>query len=271
MTANNRNVCVTFDLWETLIFDEPERDMLRSRMRYEGLHGALADLGIQFSLDDLKRAYEESAQRLEVVWKRNEDVSTIEQIRLMIELASKEPAVMPPFPGSAEMLEKAYVEPLFAVPPRLNEDALTALKGLRSRVHKIGLISNTGRTPGEALRRLLESYGVLQFFDATVFSDEVRSRKPDRKIFEETANRLSTNLTNMVHIGDNPEADIWGAKQAGMRALLFEHKMPDISRWQPSSLFVVTRTEKRMSDLDVKPDRRIKSLTEALDFVDSLS
>lgn len=83
-------------------------------------------------MEDLKRAYEESAQRLEAVWKRNEDVPIIEQIRLIIKLVSKEPAVMPPFPSSAEILEKAYVEPLFAVPPRLNEDALTALKGVSS-------------------------------------------------------------------------------------------------------------------------------------------
>jgi HAD superfamily hydrolase (TIGR01509 family) len=271
LTASSRNVCVTFDLWETLIFDEPERDMMRSRMRYEGLHSALANLGIQVSLEDMKRAYEESAQRLEAVWKRNEDVSTSEQIRLIIELASKEPTVMHPFPGSAEMLEKAYVDPLFTVPPRLNEDALNALRDLRSRVHKIGLISNTGRTPGEALRRLLERYGLLQFFDATVFSDEVRYRKPNRKIFEEAANRLGMNLRDMIHIGDNPRADVWGAKQAGMRALLFEHNMPDISKWQASSLFVITRADRHISDSDVKPDRRIKSLTETLDFIDTFS
>lgn len=268
---SNRGICVTFDLWETMITDEPERDRARSRMRYEGLHRALTDLGVQLSLDDLKRAYEESAPRLQAIWQRNEHVPTIEQIHLIIELASRQPAVMPPYPGSAEMLEKAYVDPLFVIPPKLNKDALTALEGLRSRAHKIGLISNTGRTPGEALRRLLESYGILQFFDATVFSDEVRCRKPDRKIFEVAANRLGTDLRNMVHIGDDPEADIWGAKQAGMRALLFEHKMPDVSKWQPNSLFVLSRAHRHMSDLEVIPDRRIRSLTEALDFVDLLS
>ena len=270
MIASARNACVTFDLWETLIFDEPEQDMIRSRMRYEGLHHALADLGIQFQLEDLKRAYEESAQRLEAVWKRNEDVSAIEQVRLIIELASKKPTAMPPFPGSIETLEKAYVEPLFAAPPKLNEDTLNTLKALRKRVDKIGLISNTGRTPGEALRRLLESYGLLQFFDATVFSDEVRYRKPNRKIFQEAANRLGTNLTNMIHVGDNPKDDVWGAKQAGMRAVLFEHDMPDISKWEPNSLYVITRANRHMPAGEVKPDRRIRSLTETLDFVDSL-
>jgi len=271
MVASNRNVCVTFDLWETMIIDEPERDMVRSRMRCEGLHGALTDLGVQLPLNDLKRAYEESAPRIQAIWQRNEHVPTLEQIRLIIELASKQPAAIPPYPGSAEMLEKAYVDPLFAIPPRLNKDAVATLEGLRSRAHKIGLISNTGRSPGEALHRLLESYGVLRFFDATVFSDEVRCRKPDRKIFELAADRLGVDLANMVHVGDDPEADIWGAKQAGMRALLFEHKMPDVFKWRPSSLFMLSRADRHMSGSEIMPDRLIESLTEALDFVDSLS
>jgi len=270
LTANARNVCVTFDLWETLIFDDPEQDMIRSQMRYEGLHHAFADLGIHFQLEDLKTAYEESGTRLGAIWQRNEDVSTIEQIRLIIELASKKPAVIPPFPDS-EMLEKAYVDPLFAIPPKLNKDASAVLEGLRNRTRKIGLVSNTGRAPGEALRRLLESYGLLQFFDATVFSDEVRYRKPNRRIFQEAANRLGTNLTNMIHVGDNPKDDVLGAKQAGMRAVLFEHDMPDVSKWEPNSLYVITRANRRIPVGEVKPDRRIKSLTETLDFVDSLS
>jgi putative hydrolase of the HAD superfamily len=271
MTASNNNVCVTFDLWETLIIDEPEGDMTRSRMRYEGIHSALADLGVQLPLDDLRRAYEESAPRLQAVWRRNEDMSTIEQIRLIIELASGQPAVIPPYPGSAEMLAKAYVDPLFAMPPKLNKDALAALKGLRRRAYKIGLISNTGRTPGEALRQLLEKYDVLRFFDVTVFSDGAGCRKPNKGIFELAADKLDASLTNMVHIGDDPEADIWGAKQAGMRALLFEHKMPDVSKWRPSSLFVLSRTDRHVPESEILPDRRIRSLTEALDFVDSLS
>lgn len=271
MTTSNRKVCVSFDLWETIILDEPERDTARSRMRYEGLQQSLTDLGVQLSLEDLKRAYEESAQRLQEIWRRNAEVPTIEQVRLIIELADRQRGVGSSYLSSAEVLQKAYIDPIFAIPPKLNQDAVAALKGLRARGHKIGLISNTGRSPGEALRRLLESYGVLQLFDATVFSDEVKCRKPDRKIFEFAADRLGADLRDMIHIGDDPEADIWGAKQAGMRALLFEHQMPHVSKWGPKSLFVLSRADRHVSESDVIPDRRIRFLTETLDFVDSLS
>jgi len=271
MTASNSNVCVTFDLWETLIFDEPEGDMTRSRLRYEGLHSVLADLGVQLPLDSLRRAYEDSAPRLQAIWRRNDDLPTIEQIRMIIELASGQPTVIPPYPGSVEMLENAYVDPVFAYPPKLNDEALTTLERLRSRGHKIGLISNTGRTPGKALRRLLEKYGVLHFFDATVFSNEVGFRKPDKRIYEQAANLLRADLRDIVHVGDDPEADYWGAKQSGMRAVLFEGKIPALEKWRPSSLFVLNRMDRHLPDSEIKPDGRVSSLSGALDIIKSLT
>jgi len=262
---------VTFDLWETLIVDAPERDMVRNRMRYEGLHKALGDLGVQLPLEELRRGYEESATRLQAIWRRNEDVSTIEQIKMIIELASRQPGVIPPQLGSARLLEKAYDEDsLFAFPPKLNSDALRTLKGVRGRGRKIGLICNTGRSSGQSLRRLLENYGVMRFFDVAVFSNEVGYRKPDRRIYEQAAKRLGVNLEEVVHIGDDLEADVWGAKQAGMRAVLYEQTLPDLTRWEPNSVFVVARAGRHFSRSNVTPDRRIRSLTEALDFIDTL-
>ena len=269
MTADK--VAVTFDLWQTLILDAPERDEVRSRMRYEDLHKALTSLGVQLPLQELKRGYEESAGRLQAIWKRNEDVAMIEQIRMIMELASNRSGTMPTNPSAAETLERAYVDSLFVFPPKLNPGALEILKAIRGRGHKIGLISNTGRSPGEALRKLLESYGVLQFFDATVFSNEVGFRKPDRRIYEQAANGLGVELENIVHIGDDPEADIWGAKQVGMRAILYEPESLDLAQWLPNSLYALTRLDRRLPDSEIKPDGRISSLTDALGLIESLS
>ena len=270
MSGSNRKTVVTFDLWETLIVDEPERDDIRIQMRCEALHKAFATLGLQLPYDDVKRGYEESAPRLQEIWAHNEDVSTIEQIKLIIELASGKPAAMPTHPPSLKILEKAYVDSVFAFPPKLNEEAYPTLEHMRSEGYRIGLISNTGRSPGEALRKVLDGYGILRFFDATIFSNEVGYRKPDKRIFQEAASRLETNLENIVHIGDDPETDIWGAKEAGMRALLYEHKTADITEWQPNSLFVLSRQARHVPESEIRPDGRIGSLVEALNFVRTL-
>ena len=85
---SNSNRCVTFDLWETLIFDDPRNDETRGRRRYEGLQSVLADHGVNLESENLRRAYEESASKLQAVWNRNEEVPIIEQIQLIVELAS---------------------------------------------------------------------------------------------------------------------------------------------------------------------------------------
>lgn len=267
MPANKSNAFVTFDLWETLIFDEPEKDEARGRMRYEGLQDALKDCGVTLAKEDMKRGYELSASKLQEVWDHNEEVSIIDQIRLIIELAAGRPININP--AWIPVLEKAYIDPIFALPPKLNEDAPKVLEELRNRGYKIGLISNTGRSPGEALRRLLLTYGVMEFFGATLFSNELRRRKPDRMVFDQAAHLLGTETASVVHVGDDPEADYWGAKNAGMRAILFEQERFNVSKWRPDSLFVLSRrSRKNVSVID--PEWRIKSLTESVNLLNSL-
>ena len=269
MSANNNwTRTVTFDLWETLIFDEPDRDEARGRDRYEGLQHELADRGINLAMDEIRRGYEESTIRLQEVWERNEEVSIPDQVRLIVELAAGRsitinPALMP-------VLEKAYVDPIFATPPKLTPEVPKVLGELRSRGYKIGLISNTGRSPGEAIRRLLQTYGAMKFFDATVFSNELMRRKPDRMVFEYAAHLLGTETTSVVHVGDNPNADYWGARNAGMRAILFEQEGFDASRWKPNSLFALSKRSSQKNVSVIEPEWRIKSLSESVDLLDSL-
>jgi putative hydrolase of the HAD superfamily len=261
---------VTFDLWQTLIFDNPEDDGVRSEKRCENLQKVLSGLGIALPLSDLQRAHEESASHLQAIWRRNEEVSTIEQIQLIVQLASGRRMDLEGYSRTVEMLQSAYVDPLFAFPPRLNQDAKETLEAMRERAHKIGLISNTGRSPGVALRRFLEGLGILKFFDVTIFSDETKCRKPNSGIFDLAARELGARPRDIVHIGDNPEADIWGAKQAGMRAVLYDYPVPEEFKRKPGSLFALSRTQRQVPDSQIVPDARIASLKDALGFVDSL-
>jgi FMN phosphatase YigB (HAD superfamily) len=264
-----RDICVTFDLWETLIADESELDVARGRMRCEGMHKVLEGMGVRVALRDLQNAYDETDSQLDAAWSRDENPTPIEQIELILKNATSDRVRLPQDSQRLRNLEEAYVDPILVSPPKLKEDALLALEGIRGRVGRLGLISNTGRSPAGALRKVMERYGILRFFDATIFSDEVGSRKPSRRIFETAANALQTELSKIVHIGDNPEADIWGAKQAGMRAVLLEYDVPESFRKRPTSLFALSRT-KHMPDSQIHPDATIKSLREVVDFLDSL-
>ena len=268
MPANNRTRCVTFDLWETLIFDESDRDEARGRERCKGLQHELAVRGIDLAMHEIERAYEESASRLQEVWQRNKEVPISDQIRLIIELAAGRSITINH--DLMQALEKAYVDPILAAPPKLNAESPKVLGALRSRGYKIGLISNTGRSPGEALRQLLQTYDILRFFNATVFSNELRVRKPDQRIFNEAARLLGAEPANIVHVGDDPTTDVTGAKNAGMHAILLDQDTQDPSKWKPDSLFALARKARRYGNSNVEPDLRIKSLTESVGFIDSL-
>ena len=270
MNSNNgpSDRCVTFDLWETLIFDDPDYDKARGRTRCEGLRSVLAGHGLEFGREEIMRAYEESAPALQSAWNRNEEVPIRDQVSFIVELAAGKPVSLDP--ACLESLEKAYVDPVLSIPPRLSKEARAVLESVRSRGYRVGLISNTGRSPGEALRKLLNACGVLEFFDATVFSNEVLRRKPDLLIFNRAASLLRAEKKSIVHVGDNPDADFWGAKDAGMQAILLEESRPETSRWGPNSLYALGRANMRRTEESIPARLRVRSLTEVPALVDSM-
>jgi len=261
---------VTFDLWETLLIDEAEKDLLRRRMRCEGLRRVLSRFGLDLTLADIFRGYDSSVAWFQSFWRVNRDIPTIEQIRYVVKIASGSSTVPCESWNAVKELEEAYTAPALVVTPSLNPDAVPTLNSMRDRGYRIGLISNTGRTPGRVLRLLLNRLGILHYFCATVFSDEVGWLKPDRRIFHAAAEKLGVEMPRIVHIGDDPERDAWGAKQAGMRAILLEYEVPKAFKEHPGSLFAISRDTRSVDDSEIKPDGRIESLRDALKVIDCL-
>jgi len=84
---------------------------------------------------------------------------------------------------------------------------------------RIGLISNTGMTPGVTFRSYLEQQGMLGYFDTLTFSDEVKLAKPSLKIFELTLRSLGAAPEQAVHVGDHVANDVVGAKRCGLKTV----------------------------------------------------
>src|SRR5437870_1654894 len=245
--------------------DTPELDRRRDQLRCQGLHENLAKLGVEVSIEDLADGFRESTAWLASIWKRGEQVSTLEQIRYIVNHATKNRAILPTDPQVLVKLEESYWSPSLTAPPTLHADAPAVFQQLRERGLKIGLICNTGRGPGHALRELMRREGVLDYFDATIFSDEVGYGKPDARIFLTAAEGLGLEPSYVLHVGDNIENDVGGAQSAGMKTLLFDYEVPSGFREQPS-LLALTRASD--SSTSVKPDGRIKSLSEILNIID---
>ena len=104
---------------------------------------------------------------------------------------------------------------------------------------RLGLISNTGMTPGSMFRTYLEQQGMLKYFDALTFSDEVGLSKPSDEIFQLTLRELGAQPEETVHVGDHVVNDIVGAKRCGMKTVwimgFYEPEDPDDPESQPDA------------------------------------
>ena len=99
-------------------------------------------------------------------------------------------------------------------------DVREALELLKKKKVLIATIGNVLSWPGMVTRYLLYKNNILDYFDLTVFMDEVGYMKPQKEIFLFTADQLGININELLHVGDSPENDLAGALLAGAKATL---------------------------------------------------
>jgi FMN phosphatase YigB (HAD superfamily) len=209
---------ITFDLWQTLIRETAESGRKAKEVRTRNLFLLLQDQGYPGTLEQVEAASERVGERLREVWARHTDVGTEEQVQWLLE-ALDEDWQPPRDPMALANLEWAYVSSVLTALPVLDPAAPELLGGLKSR-YRLGLICNTGRTPGAMLKIVLQRLGVLEYFDVLTFSDVIGIRKPDPQIFSLTLEQLGVSPGRALHVGDDVQSDVLGARQVGMWAVL---------------------------------------------------
>lgn len=200
---------ITFDFWNTLFRDangEP-----RQRIRIDALARAA------------NRPHAETAAALDAVWKEfgrahREDQRTLapqDAVRMACEFLNAEVAA----PLQAELAE-VFAKAILLQPAEPIEGALDAVRAAAA-VLPVGLISDTGVSPGSSLRVLLDRNAFTPHFRSMVFSDIIGVAKPQRPMFAASAEDLGVGIDELFHIGDLDHTDIAGAKAAGSMAALF--------------------------------------------------
>ena len=103
---------------------------------------------------------------------------------------------------------------------RVFEDVLESgiLDQLKNKGIKLGVISNWD----SRLPEILGSMGLAQYFDFILASTVVGSAKPDSFIFEEAIRLSGITAGEACHIGDEIKADFYGARQAGLDAVIID-------------------------------------------------
>jgi len=137
-----------------------------------------------------------------------------------------------------EVLGRFWLLENWAVYP----DVIDAIERLRARKIRIGVLSNAT----SALVGFLEEIGLLKYFDFTIVSAIVGTKKPDRRIFERALERAGVEAADAAHVGDMYLEDILGARNVGVRPFLIHRgrdslfpSFPEAAEHSPEEVEIV--------------------------------
>jgi putative hydrolase of the HAD superfamily len=209
---------VLFDLWGTLIAEDPAAGEARRLLRVQLARNTLAELGFEYAEADIEAAFLAAGVEHELVHRSERDFTargrTVAYVRQIDERIAE---------GVDERgwarLDEAILTPMLTHRPVAMKGARDTLEAVRGHGLSVGLISNTGITPGFVLRRILDDMGLWQLLDHAAFSDEAEMAKPAVALFENTLGEMDVAASAAAFVGDQPRLDVAGARRAGMWSL----------------------------------------------------
>ncbi|WP_310962899.1 HAD family hydrolase [Nocardioides terrisoli] len=128
-------------------------------------------------------------------------------------------------------------------------------EALRSRGIRVGVLSNT-IWPRAWHRDFFRRDGVEHLIDGDVYTSEIPWTKPSERAFRAAMEAVGVNdASRCVYVGDRLFDDVWGARNAGMRAVHVPHSTI------PSS---------QLGHTEGQPDAVVQRLSEIAALVDLL-
>jgi epoxide hydrolase-like predicted phosphatase len=100
----------------------------------------------------------------------------------------------------------------------VNEDVIKIVKEIRKKGYKTLICTNN--FPAR-INGLDKRFGLLDNFDAYVFSYEIGATKPSTKIFQTLVDRSGVKAEEIVFADDN-EDNLAGAREVGIQAFFYE-------------------------------------------------
>jgi len=210
---------VFFDWLDTLARPEPDRQ--------EVVHRAAQELGVELSLQGLKRGIYEAESQVPAGapprWCEGRDEAPfIHWWEVLL----------------AEIGVKLSKEVMLQITRRLNQlsrrstwalydDALPTLRTLKQQGLVLGLITSMGKDVNLVCKKL----GIEPYLDFVVTSEEAGANKPKPPIFLLALERAKVDAREAVYVGDQYETDVLGARGVGIKPILIDRfdLMPGVS------------------------------------------
>ena len=245
--ARNFLRAVIFDLGGTLMYERNTWHTITAQGD-DALTRFLIDQGMELNLSTFPIEFR---RRLgEYFTQREKDLLETSYTFVLIELLKDKGYTNLP----DDMIRNA-LDSLFSITQTnwlLEDDAIPTLIKLEKDGYRLGLISNAG--DDQDVHQLVRRFGISTYFDFILTSAASSYRKPHPRIFEMAIANWYFLPSETVMVGDNLDADIRGAKNAGLYAVWISRRAGPSSDDQPR----------------VQPDATISTLSELPALLDLL-
>ena len=138
------------------------------------------------------------------------------------------------------------------IPMRFNNDYLETIvlcdkvvdgaHHLLEHLHKRGPVYVLSNGFENLQYRKLRSGKLDKYIDRLILSDDINVTKPDRRLFDYALDAVGGEASTTVMIGDNYDADILGAKNAGWQTIFFD-RTGSVANPEAADLTVVSLKE----------------------------
>ena len=201
---------ITFDLWNT-IFQNKSYAKIRKRL----IKKFLEKNGVKISNAKFHEVYNKNFNFLNPTVKNEQfkHIYTQTRINHMFDELRFEAEI-----EAINKINNDFEILMLDNPPLLRKGVIYTLNALNPDYH-IGMISDTGITPGKIIREVLREYNILDYFEVSVFSDETGFYKPHPIAFKTALSHLDCSPRNAMHVGDLLDTDIKGAINYEMQAV----------------------------------------------------
>ncbi len=197
---------VLFDLGGTLIKTAPIPEILRRILEAHNIRRSAVDIEYaqrradeELKIDDYRLPYEE-------FWRKW-------NLKILKTLNVK---------GDVDLLASIITREWWSYADvELYPDTEETLNSLRELDFKLGIISNGFEKDIEIV---LDITGLGGFFSVKVGADTIKKPKPNREIFLFATEKLNVKPEEAVFVGDMLEIDYYGARNAGLNAVLIDRE-----------------------------------------------
>ena len=146
------------------------------------------------------------------------DISFHDRVNQLINHISQE-KVIAPTKNLNKLIGQIIDDAFLAYSPYLVEGAKKTIEKINQKGYLMCLISNTGFTSPNTYNIFLERIGISKYIKIILLSNELQTAKPSKTIYDIAIRKLGVPKKEIIHIGDNYQADVIGSKNCGIKPL----------------------------------------------------